>query len=159
MLYPILLPNIFHQPFTYESKIKLKVGDYVLVPFGKSKITGVVWDEFEKNNNKKFTIKNVLKKLDVTPLKKNTINFLNWFAEYNLVPKGMALKLVLLSNNAVENKESQHYKIFDNKIKKNLIKLSNDQKKSLGQMNISNKKFRVHVLQGTTGSGKTLVYF
>ena len=26
-------------------------------------------------------------------------------------------------------------------------------------MNISNKKFRVHVLQGTTGSGTTLVYF
>ena len=26
-------------------------------------------------------------------------------------------------------------------------------------MNFSNQKFRVHVLQGTTGSGKTLVYF
>ena len=26
-------------------------------------------------------------------------------------------------------------------------------------MNISNEKFRVHVLQGTTGSGKTIVYF
>ena len=26
-------------------------------------------------------------------------------------------------------------------------------------MNISNEKFRVHVLQGTTGSGKTMVYF
>ena len=26
-------------------------------------------------------------------------------------------------------------------------------------MNISNQKFRVHVLQGTTGSGKTIVYF
>ena len=26
-------------------------------------------------------------------------------------------------------------------------------------MNVPNKKFRVHVLQGTTGSGKTLVYF
>ena len=51
MVYPILLPNIFNHPFTYESKIKLKVGDYVVVPFGKSKITGVVWDEFEKNNN------------------------------------------------------------------------------------------------------------
>ena len=25
-------------------------------------------------------------------------------------------------------------------------------------MNVSNKKFRVHVLQGTTGSGKTMVY-
>ena len=26
-------------------------------------------------------------------------------------------------------------------------------------MNVSNNKFRVHVLQGTTGSGKTMVYF
>ena len=25
--------------------------------------------------------------------------------------------------------------------------------------NLSNKKFNVHVLQGTTGSGKTIVYF
>ena len=48
MKIPILLPNIFNHPFTYESHIDLKVGDYVLVPFGQSKITGVVWDEFEK---------------------------------------------------------------------------------------------------------------
>ena len=159
MKYPILVPNIFNHPFTYESNLTLKVGDYVMVPFGKSKITGVVWDEFEKNNNKNFKTKNVIKKLDVTPLKKNTINFLNWFAGYNLIPKGMALKLVLLSSNAVENKETQLYQIFDSKIKQNLIKLSTDQNKSLKKMNVSNKKFRVHVLQGTTGSGKTLVYF
>ncbi|WP_075522463.1 replication restart helicase PriA [Candidatus Pelagibacter communis] len=159
MKFPILLPNIFDYPFTYKSNINLKVGDYVLVPFGKSNITGVVWDEFEKNNNKKFKIKNVIKKLDVTPLKKNTINFLNWFAKYNLVPKGMALKLVLLSSKAVENKETQFYQIFDSNIKQNLIKLSRSQDKSLKKMNISNNKFRVHVLQGTTGSGKTLVYF
>ena len=159
MKYPILLPNIFNHPFTYESKINLKVGDFVLVPFGKSKITGIVWDEFEKNNNKKFKIKNVLKKLDISPLKKNTINFLNWFAEYNLIPKGMALKLILLSSNAIEKKEKKFYEPFDNKIKKNSIKLSLSQNKSLEKMNSSNKKFRVHVLQGTTGSGKTLVYF
>ena len=159
MKYPILLPNIFNHPFTYESKINLKVGDFVLVPFGKSKITGIVWDEFEKNNNKKFKIKNILKKLDVSPLKKNTINFLNWFAEYNLIPKGMALKLILLSSNAIEKKEKKIYEPFDNKIKKNSIKLSVSQNKSLEKMNSSNKKFRVHVLQGTTGSGKTLVYF
>ncbi len=159
MKYPILVPNIFNYPFTYESSLNLKVGDYVQVPFGKSKITGVVWDEFEKKNNKNFKTKNVIKKLDVTPLKKNTINFLNWFADYNLIPKGMALKLVLLSSKAIENKETQLYQMFDSKIKQNLIKLSNDQNKSLKKMNISNKKFRVHVLQGTTGSGKTLVYF
>jgi Primosomal protein N'' (replication factor Y) - superfamily II helicase len=88
MKYPILVPNIFNHPFTYESNLTLKVGDYVMVPFGKSKITGVVWDEFENNNNKNFKTKKVIKKLDVTPLKKNTINFLNWFEKYNLIPKG-----------------------------------------------------------------------
>ncbi len=159
MKYPILLPNIFNYPFTYESNINLKVGDYVVVPFGKSEITGVVWDEFEKKNNKKFKIKNVLRKLDVNPLKKTTIKFLNWFSEYNMIPKGMALKLVLLSSNVVEKLQKDTYKIFNTKIPNNSIKLSEEQKKSLKKMNVSNQKFRVHVLQGTTGSGKTMVYF
>ena len=159
MKYPILLPNIFNHPFTYESEINLKLGEFVLVPFGKSKITGVVWDEFEKNNNKKFKLKSIQKKLDVAPLKKNTINFLNWFAEYNLIPKGMALKLVLLSSNAIEKMEKKIYEPDNNKIKKNSFKLSINQIKSLKKMSYSNQKFRVHVLQGTTGSGKTLVYF
>ena len=159
MKVPILLPNIFNHPFTYESDINLKVGDYVVVPFGKSKITGVVWDEFEKKNNRNFKIKSVLKKLDVTPLKKTTIKFLNWFSEYNIIPKGMALKLVLLSSNVVEKIQNDAYKIFDTNIKKSSIKLSEEQKKSLKKMNVSNQKFRVHVLQGTTGSGKTMVYF
>jgi primosomal protein N' (replication factor Y) len=159
MKVPILLPNIFNHPFTYESDLKLKVGDYVIVPFGRSKITGVVWDEFEKKNNRNFKIKNVLKKLDVTPLKKTTIKFLNWFSEYNIIPKGMALKLVLLSSNVVENFQKDTYKVFETDIKKSSIKLSEDQKKSLKKMNVSNQKFRVHVLQGTTGSGKTMVYF
>ena len=159
MKYPILLPNIFDHPFTYESKKRLKKGDYVIVPFGKSKITGVVWNEFEKENNKNFKLRNVLSKLNVTPLKKNTIDFLNWFSKYNIVPKGMALKLVLLSNNAVENFSKDTYKNFEPNIKDNLIKLSEEQNKSLKKMNKFNQKFRVHVLQGTTGSGKTIVYF
>ncbi len=159
MKYPVLLPNIFNHPFTYESDLDLKIGNYVVVPFGRSKITGVVWDEFEKKNNKNFEIKKVLKKLDVNPLKKTTIKFLNWFSEYNIIPKGMALKLVLLSSDAVEKFEKDTYKIFNTIKKKNSIKLSEEQKKSLKKMNISNEKFRVHVLQGTTGSGKTMVYF
>ena len=121
MKYPILLPNIFNHAFTYESDFNLKVGEFVLVPFGKTKITGVVWNEFEKNNNKKFKIKSILKRLDVSPLKKDTINFLNWFAEYNLIPKGMALKLVLLSSKAIEKKEKKLFEPFRDKIKKNSV--------------------------------------
>tara|TARA_B100001778_G_scaffold164682_1_gene135361 strand:- start:25 stop:699 length:675 start_codon:yes stop_codon:yes gene_type:complete len=159
MKVPILLPNIFNHPFTYESDLNLKVGDYVVVPFGKSKITGVVWDEFEKKNKKNFKVKSILKKLNVEPLKKTTIKFLNWFSEYNIIPKGMALKLVLLSSNAVEKLSKDTYKNFNFNIKSNSIKLSEEQKKSLKKMNNSNNSFRVHVLQGTTGSGKTIVYF
>ncbi|MBD1137372.1 primosomal protein N' [Pelagibacterales bacterium SAG-MED43] len=159
MKVPILLPNIFNYPFTYESDLNLKVGDYVVVPFGKFEITGVVWDEFEKKNNKNFKVKRVLKKLNVTPLKRTTIKFLNWFSEYNIIPKGMALKLVLLSSNAIEKFPKVAYENFKFDIKDNSIKLSEQQKKSLKKMNISNQKFRVHVLQGITGSGKTMVYF
>ena len=71
----------------------------------------------------------------------------------------MALKLVLLSNNAIEELQKDAYKNFEAKIQNNSIKLSEEQKKSLKKMNVSNQKFRVHVLQGTTGSGKTMVYF
>ena len=159
MKYPILLPNIFNHPFTYESDLNLKIGEYVSVPFGKNKLTGVVWDKLEVNEQKKFKLKKVFKKLQIRPLKKTTINFLNWFSEYNIIPKGMALKLMLLSNNAIENNLKKNLKVFESNIKNNSIKLSEDQKKSLEEMSVMNNKFRVHVLQGITGSGKTLVYF
>ena len=75
MKVPILLPNIFNHPFTYEATLNLKVGNYVVVPFGKSKITGVVWDEFEKKTNKQFSIRKVLSKIEVPALKKIQLNF------------------------------------------------------------------------------------
>ena len=93
MKIPILLPNIFDHPFTYKfSKADLKLGDYVEVPFGKSKKIGIVWYEFEKNNKKQDLIKNIIRKLKIPPLNVATINFLKWFAEYDVVPRGRSLK-------------------------------------------------------------------
>ena len=159
MKFPVLLPNIFNHPFTYECQMKLKVGDFVEVPFGKNKIIGVVWNEFEKNSSKKFKIKKVISKLDIPSLKKNILEFLNWFSEYNIVPKGMALKLVLTSLGRPKSIDQKYYDEFVFNSQDSVIKLTSDQKKSLEQINNSNKKFNVHVLQGTTGSGKTFVYF
>ena len=159
MNFPILLPNIFNHPFTYKSDIKLSIGDFVEVPFGKTKIIGVVWDNFEKNQNKNFKIKKIIRKLEIPKLKKKTINFLNWFSEYNIVPKGMALKLTLLSGRPVKKLDNKFYKDFPFKLKKNSFELNVEQKECLKEMNNMNKKFNVHVLQGTTGSGKTIVYF
>ena len=81
MKYPILLPNIFNHPFTYKSYLPLKIGDYVNVPFGKKTITGIVWNEFENDKNKKFNLKSVKEKLNVEPLRKEMVEFLSWFSE------------------------------------------------------------------------------
>ena len=50
MKVPILLPNIFDHPFTYENRTgkTLNVGDFVKVPFGSKEELGVVWDFEEK---------------------------------------------------------------------------------------------------------------
>ena len=128
MKIPILLPNIFDHPFTYEYEKKAEVGQYVLVPFGKTNAIGVVWDQFEKENkNKKFKIKKIKKILNIPKLNENTIKFLNWFSEYNLVPKGMALKLNLLSNEAIEILEEKEYIKFDEKLHLNNYKLNKEQ--------------------------------
>ena len=159
MKFPILLPNIFDYPFTYESDLNLKFGDFVEVPFGEKKIFGIVWNELEKKNNKKFKIKRIIRKLDLPRLKKNTLVFLSWFAEYNVVPKGMVLKLFLLSGKPAQKSDPKFYKDFKTIIKKNSFTLTNEQTNSLNEIKNSNDKFNVHVLQGATGSGKTIVYF
>ena len=73
--------------------------------------------------------------------------------------KRQALKLILLSSHAIENKELSSYNNFKSEIKNTSINLTKDQIKAYEEMVSTNQNFRVHVLQGTTGSGKTLVYF
>ena len=103
MKVPILIPNIFDHPFTYDSNsLNLEKGNYVNVQFGSAKITGIVWDKFEKTE-KKFLIKKVEKKLDVPKMHGNMIDFLNWFSIYNIVPIGMCIRLALLSKGIVED--------------------------------------------------------
>ena len=42
---------------------------------------------------------------------------------------------------------------------KKIFSLTKEQADALRDLNVESNKFRVHVLQGTTGSGKTIVYF
>ena len=114
---------------------------------------------FWRTKKKGFLTKKILKKLNVEPLNKKTINFLNWFSEYNLIPKGMSLKLHLLSSEAVENFNEKEYEIYKESIKKKKFNLTKDQQEVFKQISFNSDKFRVHLLEGTTGSGKTIVYF
>jgi len=94
----VLLPKIFNFSFTYNTnKEKLKPGDVVEVPFGKKKEIGVVWPG-EGSELKKIKIKNINKKIDKFSLNKNLIDFIKWFAMYNMMPLGLVLKMVIGTN-------------------------------------------------------------
>ena len=157
MKVPVLIPRIFDHPHTYLSGKfgKLNPGSIVHVPFGKEKEIGVIWDKEEKTN-RQFRIKTILDKNEFS-FNKNLVKFINWFSVYNMVPKGMVLKMFLsdksfikkVPNNFLHNQST-------NKIKFNLNK---EQKKSLEQIKSFGNKFNVTLLQGITGSGKTIVYF
>ena len=157
MKVPVLIPRIFDYPHTYLSGKfdKLKPGSIVLVPFGSKKEIGVIWDKQEKTN-KIFKLKNVLEKKSIS-LNENLIKFINWFSLYNLAPKGMVLKMCL-GDKSFFSKNSNF--IDDTKIKKkNKFNLNPEQKRCLDDINGFGNKFNVTLLQGVTGSGKTIVYF
>ena len=81
MKVPVLIPRIFDHPHTYLSgKLgKLKPGSIVLVPFGKEKEIGVVWDKTEETN-RNFKLRTVLEKkkdsLNQNLIKSITLSFL-----------------------------------------------------------------------------------
>tara|TARA_Y100001970_G_scaffold289222_1_gene418877 strand:+ start:75 stop:2021 length:1947 start_codon:yes stop_codon:yes gene_type:complete len=153
---PVLLPKIFDYPLTYKAdKEKLNVGDFVEVPFGKSKEIGVVWDK-KQILNKKITIRSINKKFLGIKINKSLINFINWFSIYNIAPKGLVLKMCLGKNFDLKNLKPK-FKLH--KVKKKMIQFNQSQKKALKELSKYDNNFRTTVLQGVTGSGKTLVYF
>jgi len=155
---PVLLPRIFNYPLTYSSGSieNLKPGQFVVVPFGKNQELGVVWDEIQKTS-KKIKIRKIKKKINKFSISKNLINFINWFSVYNLTSKGMVLKMCLGDKKNIFKIEEN---IFEkNSNKKKFYTLNSEQKQSLEDLKSFGENFNVSMLQGITGSGKTLVYF
>ena len=157
MKVPVLIPRIFDHPHTYLSGRfgKLKAGSIVQVPFGREKEIGVVWDKAEETK-KNFRLKTVL---EIKPFSfsDKLINFINWFSIYNLVPKGMVLKM-FLGNDLLSSKKYD-FKLQYTSNEKIRFELNDDQKKCLKDIQNFGNNFSVTLLQGITGSGKTLVYF
>jgi primosomal protein N' (replication factor Y) len=74
-----------------------------------------------------------------------------------MVSPGLTLKMAIGNKDNYTKKIDPSFNNCKKKIKK--FKLNNEQKKALEYLELVNNKFDVSVLQGTTGSGKTLVYF
>ena len=151
----VLLPKIFNFPFTYNSSIQTKIGDLVEVPFGSKKELGVIWKNtyMEPKNIK---IRNITCKT-LFSIDRKLVDFIEWFSTYNMVPIGRVLKMVIGSNDKFITKKDKPIELKKIEPKKYL--LNKEQLLALRFLEIENNKFDVSVLQGTTGSGKTLVYF
>ena len=150
----VLLPKIFNFPFTYKARTG-KIGNLVEVPFGSKKEIGVIWkNHYEEPNNIK--IKQISKRTNYS-IDKKLIDFIEWFSVYNMVPIGLVLKMAIGGTNKFIKVDDQSLEI--KKTQKKFFKLNNEQSLALKFLEKINGKFDVSVLQGTTGSGKTLVYF
>ena len=156
----VLFPKIFDHAFTYESKLseKLLPGDFVKAPFGSREITGIVWPH-EQKTRKSFKLKKISKKINIQGLNFSMVNFILWFSKYNLVPLGMCLKMCLLNKDVVEKAFNTEFEKFTINKKKFFFILNSEQNKSLNFLRSLEHKYSVTVIEGVTGSGKTLVYF
>ena len=101
-----LLPKVFNFPFTYyNNQTSLRTGDFVEVPFGKNKEIGVVWNG-NISDLKNIKIKNINKKINNFSLNRKLIEFIEWFAVYNMMPLGLVLKMSIGNKlNSIEKKD------------------------------------------------------
>ena len=151
----VLLPKVFNFPFTYNSIEQEKIGDVVEVPFGSKNEIGVIW----KNNYsepKNIKIKNIVRKTGYS-IDAKLVDFIEWFSSYNMVPIGLVLKMVIGGTKNFFKMKEDPFQIKKTKLKK--FELNCEQLNALKFLEKVQNKFDVSVLQGTTGSGKTLVYF
>tara|TARA_B100000886_G_scaffold199959_1_gene137904 strand:+ start:4955 stop:6898 length:1944 start_codon:yes stop_codon:yes gene_type:complete len=151
----VLLPKIFNFPFSYNSKKEIKIGDIVEVPFGSKNEIGVIWKN-QYSEPKNIKLKYIQKNTGYS-INKKLVDFIEWFSSYNMVSVGLALKMVIGGTDKFIRIKDGHIKNKSTEIKK--FVLNSEQSKALKFLEKVNNKFDVSVLQGTTGSGKTLVYF
>ncbi len=144
--------------YDYLSDTQLEVGTFVLAPFGRKKLIGIVWDKEPNTHIDKSKIKQILDVLPYQPLPYETIQFVNWVSAYTLAPLGAVLKMALLTDFDKTSKKPlsfqqpnpTHISLSFSPAQQQAVQIMMDQLE---------RGFSVSLLDGVTGSGKTEVYF
>lgn len=108
MIVNVIIPLALNEPFSYNSSFELEVGDFVRVPFGGKTFVGLVI-ETDIEIRYEIKLKDVKEKINIKPIKKELIDFIKWTAEYNLIPLGNVLKMVITPINFLKDKLEKKY--------------------------------------------------
>ncbi|WHQ46641.1 MAG: primosomal protein N' [Candidatus Midichloria sp.] len=146
----ILLPIKGNKTFAYQTLSSVETGQFVLVPFRNKKLLGIVWQTFSQF--KKESIKEIIQIYEYK-LKDSFLEFLKATADYNMIELGIVLKMAI---NAFSARESFNY---INKTNHNFhVFLSSEQSSAFKYLLKNAQQGLVSVIEGVTGSGKTIVY-
>jgi primosomal protein N' (replication factor Y) len=151
----VLVTCPISKPYTYlvPEDAQPAIGDVVIAPFRNRQLSGVVIEVNSLQSAEK------LKTISPIPynFKPEFIKFLEWVAEYNLIPVGMVLKMALGNPKFLEPAKSlQRY--VNAEYNYTPVSLSPEQMLCAEQI-LAADKFVPFLLDGVTGSGKTEVYF
>ena len=162
----VLLPLPFNQTFHYlcNEKEKIKLGDFVLVPFKNKKIIGCVWENISRLKKKLpiTKIRSIEKKLNFSSLNKENRDFIVWVSNYTMNSLGTVFKLCLGVKqifNRKKNIENIDDHFLDLSLKKPVLTKEQLIAKKYILEKFNYKKFFTVVIDGVAGSGKTEVYF
>ena len=159
--YDIAVGLPLRQCFTYKSKVAIKKGTRVVVPFGKKSIVGIVVKKISNPNSLKG-LKEIISIADNHSCFDNSIfSTILWASEYYHHPIGevffsfMPTLLRKKNDKTISslNKASE-YKL---NAKDKKFKLTKEQNATLSKLN-KIKEFNPSLIYGVTGSGKTEIY-
>lgn len=94
-VYGVLLPLPFDDVFDYEADEELKIGQIVIVPFGREELAGVVFKLGKSADIDIKKIKRIKEVPDLGRLSSALLEFIKKTAAYNMAPLGLVLKMVL----------------------------------------------------------------
>ena len=152
----VLLPIKSNKTFAYRASQILKKGQFVLLPFHNKKLIGIVWHDASQFSSNE--IKAIIQSYDYI-LPDYFLSFLKAVADYNIIELGVVLKMAI---NALNIKrlntisiQTQPKQICNPELE---FKLSNEQLDAFEQLLKNTLTTLPSLLEGVTGSGKTLVY-
>ncbi|MDI6735787.1 MAG: primosomal protein N' [bacterium] len=155
--------------FTYsvpkELEQDIEIGKRILVPFGRQQrgkpLRGYIVDILSNSISPAYKTKDILKILDPEPvLTSEMLKLTQWLATYYLCPWGEVIESALPPGVNLKPRKETPPPYQNIRHSSYPLKLTQEQTKSLEVITpyIKSHQFKVFLLHGITGSGKTEVY-